>query len=102
MAPLLALLYVGPFVSVPVRPFPLKSVHVVPVPGYDAVLPASRWSARPLVASTGVPVDSVTHTGAVACVTFAYASASVFSVPATYGTLPAESLSDTLRLRETL
>jgi hypothetical protein len=32
----------------------------------------------------------------------AYASASVFSVPATYGTLPAESFSATLRVRATL
>ena len=45
--------------SVPVRPFPLKSVHVVPVPGYDAVLPASSKRARPVVTIVGVFVHNV-------------------------------------------
>ena len=35
------------------RPLPLRSVHVVPVPGYDAVLPASSRSWMPLVTIVG-------------------------------------------------
>ena len=39
--------YVGLFTNVPVLLCPLKSVHVVPVPGYDDTLVASKFSINP-------------------------------------------------------
>ena len=83
------------------RPFPLKSVHVVPVPGYDAEFPASSNSARPLVTAVTVVVP-ISQIGAVAWVTLAYAKASVLVVPATYGTFPAASVSVTTSVRAAL
>jgi hypothetical protein len=87
--PPFALLYVGPFVSVPVRPFPLKSVHVVPVPGYEDVLPASSRSASPLVIKVGMTGalvhsvnDPVTGLGAAAeCAIVAVAPCVVVTDP---------------------
>lgn len=40
------LLNVGPFVSVPSLPRPLKSVHVLPLPGYDEPVPASKYKTK--------------------------------------------------------
>jgi hypothetical protein len=39
--------YVAPFVSVPLLPVPVKSVQVVPEPGYDAGLLASKCAISP-------------------------------------------------------
>ena len=42
MLPLLPELKAGPFTNVPLFPLPLKSFQIVPEPGYDLVLAASK------------------------------------------------------------
>jgi hypothetical protein len=49
MLPLPEELYVGPLTRVPWYPFPLRSVQVVPEPGYEAVFPASKFKINPEV-----------------------------------------------------
>lgn len=47
-------LYVGLPVNIALFPLPLKSVHVVPVPGYDDALPASKFNVKPDVTRNAV------------------------------------------------
>jgi hypothetical protein len=42
------MLNAGPLTRVPFLPNPLKSVQIVPLPGYEVGFPASRYTASPL------------------------------------------------------
>jgi hypothetical protein len=46
----------GLFINVPLLLLLLKSVQIVPLPGYDLVFAASRLSTRPFVITFGPPV----------------------------------------------
>ena len=47
----------------PSIPLPLKSVHVVPDPEYELVLPASTWNTRPSVTIDGAGAGSGAGSG---------------------------------------